>query len=288
MVVRLVAAGICGTDVAHYISASDVRSGRPGFPLHECVGEVIKSTCSDIHPFQRVLAMPEEDRGLQEIYIAHRNQAHPLLTTSLNCREATLIQPLATVLAALNKIGDVGNKRCVVLGLGPIGLMVAHALKKMGAQTVIGVHLVDRSPIASVFDFENILVEGESSYAELSYLEPEVCVEAVGHQQETIRQAVQVTSEGGTILAFGVPDEADYTLPFERLFRKNLTLTTSVNPSWQRWFPVAERYLTRNLEEIRIVLTHEYSMRDAPEAFHFCATRQPQKAKVILTVEGWN
>jgi L-iditol 2-dehydrogenase len=48
----------------------------------------------------------------------------------------------------------------------------------------------------------------------------DVVLEMVGHNTETISMAVDLAQPGGTILAFGVPDEQHYIFPYKKWFRQ--------------------------------------------------------------------
>ena len=67
--------------------------------------------------------------------------------------DAVVAQPLACVICAVDRLGDVAGQRAVVLGQGPIGLMFDQVLASRGA-TVTGVDPVDRSALAAAMGAE--------------------------------------------------------------------------------------------------------------------------------------
>ena len=284
--VRLSAAAICGSDLPKVLSTADPRSGRPGFPIHECVGHLVDvGSHTDLRPGQRVLAMPVDECGLAEIYPARRAATHPVRSEHLTDAQATLIQPLATVLYALGKLA---GKHAGVLGLGPIGLLCAHVLAQRGAH-VTGVDPVGRDEaIATAFGLTHRLQDTASAWqASQHTARPvDICVEAVGHQQRTLRDAITITRHSGIILAMGVPDDAEYVIPFETLLRKNLTLMTSITPPWQTWFGPAEDYLCEHVDALSLLLTHEFPITEAESAYRTYARPAPDRLKVILTAAG--
>ena len=68
-----------------------------------------------------------------------------MLDDELSHVEATVVQPLCTVLHQLDRIPEVAGKRVAVIGQGSIGLLFSHALKARGAAWVTGVDRVDRT-----------------------------------------------------------------------------------------------------------------------------------------------
>ena len=63
---------------------------------------------------------------------------------------------------------------------------------------------------------------------------PDICIEAVGHQTETLNDCFELVRKRGTVVAFGVPDQPVYAVEFETFFRKNAHLIAVVTPEWSR------------------------------------------------------
>ena len=115
VLVRLRAGGICGSDLPSFLGRRNpfVDSlGAPGYPLHEVVG--VTETGA------RIVGWAEGHKGLAEYFVAHEDQIVEL-DDELSDVEATVVQPLCTVLHQLDKV-DVAGKRVAVVGQGPIGL----------------------------------------------------------------------------------------------------------------------------------------------------------------------
>ncbi|MFI5752368.1 zinc-binding dehydrogenase [Streptomyces sp. NPDC051644] len=288
MTVRLSAAALCGSDLPKWRSTADPRSGRIGFPIHECVGHVTNANGTDLQAGQRVLAMPADECGLAEFYLADRDAVHPVAAGHLTDAQATLIQPVATVLYATEKLGDVSGARVTVLGMGPIGLMCAYVLSRRGA-LVTGVDPVARSKeITAAFGISHRLQDSAAAWpaSEHARTPVDICVEAVGHQQRTVRDAITLTRHSGTILALGVPDDAEYVVPYEALLRKNLTVKASITPPWQQWFGPAEDYLCAHLETLSLLLTHSVPVTEADLAYRAYAQPAHDRLKALITTAG--
>jgi L-iditol 2-dehydrogenase len=285
--VRLAAAAICGSDMPKVRSTADRRSGATGFPIHECVGYVVDTEpATGVQPGRRVLAMPVQEQGLAEIYLAELAATHPVDADHLTDAQATLIQPIATVLYAVGKLGAAHTGgRVTVLGLGPIGLLATHVLSHRGA-VVTGVDPIHRDPaLTAAFGLTRHVRDTAAAWARRDPEPAEICVEAVGHQQHTLRAAITLTGHSGTVLAMGVPDEPDYVVPFETLLRRNLTLIGSITPTWQEWFGPAENYLCRHLDELDLLLTHRVDITDAASAYRLYDRPAADRLKVILTAD---
>ncbi|MFF1612219.1 zinc-binding dehydrogenase [Amycolatopsis sp. NPDC058278] len=285
--VRLAAAAICGSDMPKVRSTADPRSGTTGFPIHECVGYLLDADpATGLRPGSRVLAMPVQEQGLAEIYLADTAATHTVAGDHLTDAQATLIQPIATVLYAAGKLGaDLTGRRVTVLGLGSIGLLAAHVLSRRGA-VVTGVDPIHRDPaITAAFGVIHHVRDTAAAWARRDPEPAEICLEAVGHQQRTLRDAITLTGHSGTVLAMGVPDEPDYVVPFETLLRRNLTLIGSITPPWQDWFGPAEDYLCRHLDELALLLTHRFTVIDVAAAYQLYDRPAADRLKVILTAD---
>ena len=132
---------LCGSDIPFFTGNKRNKSYPlpAGAPIHECVGEVVKSTCGDFLPGDRVVAIPEGDRGLAQFFLAQSSKAVKLPPGLPDNGTASLVQPLSTVLNALDRLGEVKGKSVEVIGLGSIGLFFCWLLAQRGAESIIGV-----------------------------------------------------------------------------------------------------------------------------------------------------
>src|SRR4051812_6289652 len=164
VLVRLSAGGICGSDLPSFTGRRNTFVdfyGQPGYPLHEVVGEVVGG---DLPAGTRIVGWAEHHLGLAERFVA-RLDAIVALDDELSHVEATVVQPLCTVLHQLDRIADVAGARVAVIGQGSIGLLFSHALKARGAAWVTGVDRVDRSGVAAAFGVDEAVCEDATAWA---------------------------------------------------------------------------------------------------------------------------
>ena len=282
------AAAICGSDMPHFLGRFDPTfpfSGELGFPLHEVVGEIVASKAKELQAGDRVVGIAERHNGLQEYIVNSASCLHPLGGSNLSDSEATVIQPLGTVFNALARLPDPKGKRVAVIGLGPIGVLFTYVLKSMGAETVIGVDAVDRSEVARAFGIDEVVTSVARAWSE-SLTEsdrPEVVIEAVGHQQRTLSDAIGAVANLGHIFAFGVPDDDHYVIPFRELFRRNATLHTGATTDWQVSLAQSARYLHEHREFLATYITNVLPVSQAGEAFRMYTEPKRGRLKVTLT-----
>jgi threonine dehydrogenase-like Zn-dependent dehydrogenase len=273
--VRLRAGGICGSDLPmfrgrrseHFID----NTGDPGFPLHEVVGVDEDGA--------RVVGWAVGHRGLAEFFLADEDQVIAV-DGDLSDVEATVIQPLCTVLHAADRLGDVSGRRAAVIGLGSIGLLFAHVLATRGA-LVTGVDRVDRRGLADAFGLRGVLWEDATALPADRY---DLVVEAVGHQTHTLSAGVEALAPGGTLYAFGVPDDTHYPFPFTRFFRKNGTLVAGVTTERAAALTAARTYLLEHRDFLDAYITDVLPVTEAQRAFELAVAPTSGRTKIVLSV----
>ena len=272
------AGGICGSDLPSFRGRRNPFVdfyGSPGFPLHEVVGEVVDG---ELPAGTRVVGWAEGHLGLAEYLVARVDNVIEI-DGELSATDATVIQPLCTVLHALDRLPDVAGRHVAVLGQGPIGILFSHALKTRGAR-VTGVDRVDRSELG--FGVDEV-VWGDAALWAAGLTEwPEIVIEAIGHQTGTLEAAVEAVAPGGVVLAFGVPDDSHYPFPFAQFFRKNATLLAGVTTERRDALAAARDYLREHGDLLAPYVTDVFAIGDAQAAFERAITPTPGRLKVVL------
>jgi len=296
ILVRTAWVSMCGSDIPFFTGNKRFRSYplSPGAPIHECTGEVVESASEHFHPGDRVLAIPDGDQGLAEFFLARASKA-VLLTPDLDdMGAACIIQPLSTVLNAMDRFGTVQGKSLAVAGLGSIGLFFSWLAARGGASSVVGIDpCPDRCRMAEAlgatrtFCRHSIEVVHGAREVPGEWDPPEICVEAVGHQMDTINDCLELVQKYGTVVAFGVPDHGVYALEYEIFFRKNALLMATVTPDWSKYLVKARDLYMANSEELLKFVTHRMPVRDAEKAFGMYERHEDGVVKAILDARQW-
>lgn len=296
ILVRLDSAIVCGSDIPYFNGTKPVMNLPlgPGRPIHECAGVVVDSSSGRFKSGDRVVAMPDGDHGLREYYIAVEDDAIKLPDSVENLKSANLIQPLSTILFALDKLNDVSGASVTIIGAGPIGLLSAQLLMKRGAGPIRMIDPVkERCSFAIKMGVSDVLPLRSGQVAtlvrsgELKHPESDICVEAVGHCTDTINDAIDFVKPGGVLLALGVPDQPVYPFEFNKMFRKNLHLITSVTPDWQLYLHKAAELFAEDQETFSRFITHRYGIHQAEAAFTQAEMKNGGAVKVLIDTSGW-
>ncbi len=294
VIVRVNRSCVCGSDTPYFLGTPphDHFPADYGLSIHECIGTVDESTSKRFQPGDKVLALPPHHRGLAEKFIATEDRTVPLPDGFSS--EILMAQPLGTVVWACRKLPNILNLDVVVLGQGPMGLLINAALSNLGAKTVIGIdriaervalalpmkatHAVDSSVEDPVERVKQI-TDGRMA---------DIVVEAVGHQTETIGECVRLLKRDGTLLAFGVPDDDIYPMPFREMFSKNISLIHSVGPEVQPDFSLAMDFIHQGRIDVSPILTHDFPFTEegVQAAFEHFVERKDGAVKVVIHYEN--
>ncbi len=264
VLVKVQKASICGSDMPFFtIKRPDSEYPLPaGLPIHECVGVISETTSKHYKEGDEVLSLPNGTKGLSEFFLSTAQRTLPL--PKFERKELILMsQPLGTVIWAFRKLDNLINLDAVVLGQGPMGLLITHLLSNLGAKTIIAADKLDYRLKASqkMRATHTINVTKDNAVEAVRDITDgrmaDLVVEVVGHQTETINQCLDLLKRGGTILAFGVPDDDIYPLRFTNLFSKNIKLIGSVGADAQNDFPLAMDMIAQGRIDVSPIITHE-------------------------------
>lgn len=287
---------LCGSDIPFFSGNKRLQSYplAPGSPIHECTGEVVESASELFRPGDRVIAIPDGDQGLAEFFLAQASKAAILKSVVEDLGNACIIQPLSTVMNAMDRLGDIRQKSLAVVGLGSIGLLFCLLAKRGGASSVIGIDpLADRCRMAGTLGAtrticrRSVEVVHEARSFPDAWNPPDVCVEAVGHQTDTINDCLELVRRCGTVLAFGVPDHSVYALEYEVFFRKNALLMATVTPDWKEYLPKARDLFLSEREALSKLVTHRLPIREAAKAFGMYERHEDGIVKAMLDAGCW-
>ena len=287
---------MCGSDIP-FFTGSKRHKNYPlpvAAPIHECVGRVVESTSDRYQTGDRVVAIPESDQGLSEYFVAQATKAVKLPPDLDDHGTSCLIQPLSTVINAVDRLGDIRGKSVTVVGLGSIGLFFCWLLKKRGASRILGIDPLEQRCRASIglgatecLTARSIEVLHDIRQYSRGWEAPDICIEAVGHQMETLNDCLALVKNRGTVLAFGVPDQTIYALEYETFFRKNAHLIACVTPVWNEYLAISRDMFLSAREELAPLVTHHFPVRDAAKAFSMYEKHEDGILKALIDMSGW-
>jgi threonine dehydrogenase-like Zn-dependent dehydrogenase len=277
---------LCGSDLP-FFNGSDEWPIEAGHSLHEMIGTVTATNGRRWKPGDRVLAVPIMQQGLMERFVLDESRSIAI-DTSIPEEQALMAQPLGTAIFALKKLPTVLDQDVAVVGQGPMGQLFNATLRNLGARTIIGIDKLESrlrvSPKMGAThticnaDRDPVPIVQEILHGDL----PDIVIECVGHADQAFNDCISLCRHAGRILYFGVPPETIDGLQWRELFRKNLTVHTSVNPDFRRDFPLAMQWIAEGRVNVATIITHRFALQDIQQAFDLFANRRDGAIKVIV------
>jgi L-iditol 2-dehydrogenase len=297
LLIKTSTVSMCGSDIPKFSGSKRYLRYPlpPGAPIHECAGEVVESTSEFFAAGDLVVAMPDNDQGLAEHFIAYAARSVRLPLDLASCDTCSIIQPLSTVMHALDRVGTIEGRSFAIVGLGSIGLLFCWLLKKRGADDIVGIDPIEtRCQIAlevganRVHAMRGIEVVHAARRNQTDWEAPKVCIEAVGHQMDTLNDCLELVQRYGTVIAFGVPDHEVYAIEYETFFRKNAHLIAAVTPNWDEYLQRACDLFVEHRQELETMVTHRFPILEAGRAFELYEGHNEGIVKAVLDCSTWS
>lgn len=287
---------MCGSDIPFFTGSKRYKNYplNPGAPIHECYGQVIESTSARFQAGDWVVAIPEGDQGLAEFFIAQGAKAVRLPPELAACPTTCLMQPLSTVMKAINRLGDISGRSVAVVGLGSIGLFFCWLLEQGGAEPILGIdpnpercRVAESWGASRTYALRSVEAVHAARQNPAEWDAPEIIIEAVGHQMDTLNDCIELVRKEGTVVAFGVPDQPVYPLEYENFFRKNAQMIASVTPEWSEYLSRARDLFLIHRSKLEMLVTHRFPIWEAGKAFTLYEQHADGILKALLDASCW-
>jgi len=284
---------LCGTNMGPYLGdgrwADLQRTSPPGWLGHENIGIIVESRCKGWEVGTPVLAHPEDYNGFAE-FIRSKAQGLARLPPDVPDLAAMVVaQPLATVLRALARTGNVIQNRCAVVGQGPMGLIFTHLLGRMGARQVIGIDTVAwRLPWSKRFGATDVVDASKENPIEAvrrltGGAMVDFCVEAVGHGN-ALDTAARLPRHYGRLVVFGVPHHDSQPFPWYHTMANETELVASMGPECMHYFQTAVDMVVQGRVDLTAMVTPRMPWDKAAEAFEMYADPASAPGSLKLTL----
>lgn len=318
VLIRIKTVGVCGSDI-HYYTTGRIGSQIVKFPSiigHEAAG-VVEHTggkVTKVKPGQRIAIDPAVSCGqcdqckagrentcrrllflgcpgqlegsLCEYVVLHENCCYPI-RERVTFEQATLSEPLAIAVYAVERSKLASNANVAILGAGPIGMSVFHVLR---TKTVGDVYITDK--IDKRLRFSEQLKPKWSGnpdrtdiLKEISNIEPlllDVVFECSGNP-DAIRQGVQLLKPGGTLVIVGITETDEVSFPIHELRRREITI---INVRRQvHCTQKAIDLLDRGQVKMDSMVTHRFPLTETQKAFDLVTNYNDGVMKAMVSLD---
>lgn len=315
--VRVVAAGVCGSDLHEYFQRSQPQALPEG---HEVAGEVVSlpdayggpirvgdlvaidtichgkacGTCAFCQVGQTFHCL-ERDRtqgsgGAFAELIRRQPAGLFRLPSGMSAEQGALVEPLAVGVHAVRRARMPQGATVVIVGAGTIGLMTLLAARALGADKVFVVaRHAHQAAAAKAFGATSVVqAEGIDAVTSIRDLTDgvgaDLVVEAVGRHAEPLELAWQLVRPQGTVAVLGIfpqPVLLDLMPPILREVSITFPICYGVIDG-RHDFEVAIDLIASGRVETEGIVTHRFALEEAPEAFRTAADKSSGSVKVHI------
>lgn len=270
-----------GADVEN-VAVGDRVIVEPGISCGQC--RLCVTGRYNLCPRVRFLGIPPTDGLMADLVRVPARWVHRLPDT-MSDAEGAMVEPFAVGLQAVEEAQVQPGQTVVVLGAGPIGLMILQAARVRGAGTIISIDVSER-PLemakrlgatevlnprkVNVVDAVRDLTGGEGA---------DLAIEAVG-AVPTTKQAFGLVRRGGIVTLVGIASETAIPLNTVQIVRTGLQVRSSFRYAHQH--PVALSLAAAGRVDLHTLITHQFSAANASDAFGYVDQHKDEVIKGVI------
>ena len=318
LLVRVHTCGICGTDLKKISTGSH---SAPRIFGHETSGVVVAcgKKVSEFHPGDRVVVFHHIPCG-ECFYCRHKTFAQCETYKKVGCtagfepagggfaeyvrvmdwivrqgtvripdgisfEQACFVEPLNTCMKGIENLRLAPAETVLVIGQGPIGIMLSILAKRAGATVITSDLYPQRLTISETFGLQNgidasradtvmaVREQTEGRGADASIL-------AVGGSG-LIRTAMDAVRPGGRVLLFAQTARGEATIDPAAICVDEKTLLGSYSASVELQKESVRLVMSREVDLDRLI-SHRFPLSSSVEALNLAARPQPDSMKIVI------
>ncbi|MGC2110429.1 MAG: zinc-dependent dehydrogenase [Candidatus Korobacteraceae bacterium] len=199
--------------------------------------------------------------------------------------QASFIEPVNTCMKGIETLRLVPGETVLVMGQGPIGIILAVLARRSGARVITSDLLPQRHTIAKTFGLnESIDASASDTVQTIKELTEGRGADAVilaVAGTSLIRPAMDATRPGGRVLLFAQTQHGEATIDPAAVCVDEKSLLGSYSASVDLQEESARFVLSREMELERLI-SHRFPLTDATEALRLAAHPKPDSMKVVI------
>ena len=314
VLVKIKRIGVCGSDI-HVWHGTHPYTSYPVTQGHEVSGQIVslgeyvkdlavgqKVTiepqvfCGRCHPClhgkynlcEKLKVMGFQTTGTAGEYFAVDASKITLLPEELSYSEGAMIEPTAVAVHAAKRFPDLKGANVVVLGCGPIGILVMQAAKALGAAKALVTDISDsRLELAKSLgaDFAVNTMKKDFGEAMLEAFGPDkadVIYECAG-SDITMEQAIQNARKGSMIVLVAVFGKRA-SVDLAKLNDSELDLNTSMMYRHEDYVD-AIRFVKEGSIRLKPLQSAHFAFQDYAKAYDYIDANRETTMKVLIDVD---
>jgi L-idonate 5-dehydrogenase len=246
----------------------------PSLPCEACIycqkGQ--QNHCLEMRFYGSAMRMPHIQGAFQQQLVAEVQQCH-LIADGISIEEAAFAEPFAVTLHAIVRVGSLANKRVLVTGCGPIGVLAIVAARLHGAQEIVATDVSNFTlAMAMKMGADRIVnvASGPDAMAEFKMNKGsfDVMIEASGNEA-ALRTGLECLRPRSVLLQLGLG--GDISIPQNMIVAKEIEIRGSFR--FHEEFALAVDLINRKRVDLKPMLTEVLPIEDAVRAFDLALDR---------------
>lgn len=310
VLLRLLYGGICGSDLGTY-RGSNAYVKYPCIPGHEFSAEVVEVeendkgiyvgqivtcnpyfNCGGCYSCERGIVnacMDNQTMGVQREGAFSEYLAMPMERVydgqGLDPKSLALVEPFCISYHGVKRANVCEKDTVLVIGAGGIGVLAAVAAKHKGAKVYISDIAQDKLDYAMKFGLDGTILNSspEAFAAQVEEVTNgngfDVCIEAVG-MPATFQSCIDSAAFGGRVVLIGI-SKNNLDFNFTAIQKKELNVFGSRNALQEDFQEVIDIVKSGEVD-LHMIITNEYEMEEAADAFKNFAANAGSTLKVVL------
>ncbi|HPJ02872.1 MAG TPA: alcohol dehydrogenase catalytic domain-containing protein [Candidatus Limiplasma sp.] len=315
VLIKIKRIGVCGSDI-HVFHGQHPFTKYPVTQGHEVSGQIV-ALGADVHQFeigQKVTIEPQVVCGVcypcrhgmynlceelkvmgfqttgaaSEYFSVDAAKVTPF-PQHMSYDEGAMIEPLAVAVHAINRAGDIKDKKVAVLGAGPIGILVAQSAKALGASQVMITDVSDyRLSIAQMCgtDFCINTAKRDFNEAMIECFGPDkadVIYDCAGNDT-TMNQAILSARKGSHIILVAVfAKMANVNLAV--LNDRELKIDTSMMYRHEDYVKAIEIVQEKKVQ-LKPLMSKHFAFDEYQAAYEYIDSHREATMKVLIDVDS--
>jgi L-iditol 2-dehydrogenase len=208
--------------------------------------------------------------------------------SNVSFEQASFIEPVNTCLKGVKSLGLNPGETVLVMGQGPIGIILASLCKRAGARVITSDLYPQRLKIAESFGIAETLDASRNNVVEatLSLTEgrgADAVIVAVGGNA-LIRPAMDAVRPGGRVMLFAQTQRSEAAIDPAAICMDEKTLMGSYSASVDIQDETVDFVFNGGVDLTRLI-SHRFPLDRAVEAIQLAANPQPDSMKIVIQPE---
>lgn len=314
VLVKIKRIGVCGSDIhvyhgTHPYTSYPVTQGHEVSGAIEKVGEYVKDFtvgqkvtiepqvfCGRCHPClhgkynlcENLKVMGFQTTGTASEYFAVDASKVTPVPEEMSFDDAAMLEPLAVTIHAAKRFPELKGAKAVVLGCGPIGILLVQSLKALGTAEVLATDISDfRLQLAKECGADYVVNTKEKDFGEelVNAFGPDkadVIYECAG-SDITMDQAIQNARKGSTIILVAVFGKLA-SVDLAKLNDSELDLNTSMMYRHEDYVD-GIRFVSEGTIKLKPLQSQHFAFKDYLAAYQYIDDNRETTMKVLIDVD---